>query len=411
MFESKGRQPQVKKSDLEHNNLAVFTVYTADALLSGSYFQNILDEINKVADMRDDHFAMLYTPLIYALADYVQVFSSRVGGAADCTFLSKSIRRGLEMMKLAVKQGHEQQDLFNYLCFSAGALINIQRLARNNRVVVCNSAGHYNYLWNPMLSSLTEQGAEHYRVRTVRGLFPAVSESIAVLLAQRLMPERGYDWVSSDHALFAEWLLLIQDPEHARGDLAIIHTNFKQLFPDFDSSLELTGFHIDFDLAEDLTLGEDFMRWLDERIKSGKIDVNGENSPVQMIAEGAFLETATLAKEYAEMHGGTINTSEISRQFRLMFGILRDRRGPIGYSADFVSMSQEAQQRRGAFAGAGQQARKIVTGMVLDASLVFPDRTPPGVSKTWGQRSAANLESSLPNAQGAMQKNQFTREK
>lgn len=380
----------------------VFPAVTASVQLGGEFTRRLCNDIRAaVSDLPQDNFDQLYAPVLNAFSEYVQFLPHELAKRADASRLHQGLKRGLEMAKLAVEYNHPQPELFTYACFTAGLLMHLQQIARSMRVMITNKDGHYLYNWNPMCGSMLQQGAEFYRFRLVHGLYPAVGETLVVLIAQSLMPDLGYQWISGDDQLFADWLLLLQDPEHARGDVANIHAKFRHLFPNFDSLLDPTGQLTGPVEAPDLALGEDFLAWLQDKLRKGDISVNATDSPIHMISEGAFLNVAALAREYSELHGGQINVSDVTKQFRLMFGIFQDRRGPMGYMVDFLSMAPEQMQRRGAFAGSGFSSphTKVIRGIVLrDAGVLYAGRTPPGASSTWGQRQPSGLNNQVPSA-------------
>lgn len=308
-----------KLSDEQMLSRRVLPLHPADVLLSAAPYQRLLQKLKQLIDLPDELYQAVYVDLIHRFADYVQILSP-VSGELGSGFLNRGLRRGFEMCRLAVEAEHAEAHLLPYVCFSAGLLMELSLLPRRYRIFVTSEKGTFMHEWNPLMGPMRELGVTHYRVQPVFNSFLGAGPSLAVLQAQCVMPASGYDWITQNRELAAEWFALLADPDNARGVIAEIFKKFLQLFPNFPEFTDLPGFNSPYDLPIDTELADKFLDWLQERLDHGDLSINEDESAVHLTRAGVYLDFMQLGQEFAEKHGGLINVTPIYNQFKQRFG-------------------------------------------------------------------------------------------
>lgn len=295
-------------------------ILPSDDLLQSARYQALVMELRKAINISDQDFRRYYLPTIHRFAEFVQLIPRQFKGALG-GLLSEALARAILSIHYYIDehQGEAVSSLRLYALTTAALFSDISHTVCNQVVIITDEIGTYISEWNPFAGSMKESAGDFYRMYERHSSYQRLQGSIGAILARQLLPEAGFLWLTSDLAIFSEWLDALSDDSRRGGGLrrALSHIKIDDLLELLGSLGQITQ---DFIQPEADQYGEAFFQWLKDGIDKGNIPVNGKEAQVHVVADGVFLERQ-LFKQFAEVTKLPVNSNIVFAQFGNLLGI------------------------------------------------------------------------------------------
>jgi hypothetical protein len=155
----------------------------------------------------------------------------------------------------------------------------------------------------------------YYRIRRGGGATAWSSRRLNVLFASQLMTREGFGWLYDNIQIYNMWISLLNYDREGAGRFSMyLDRSLDKL-----ERVKLTSefaLPLDVELIKDsegLSEAEDFIEWLTQGLKDGKITVNSSNSRAFLVEEGLLL-TSDLFKQYNDAIERDIKMSTMLEQ-------------------------------------------------------------------------------------------------
>lgn len=207
-------------------------IIPATLLLTEDKRKILMQQIKELCSWEESRFNGLGLTLLHNLADYFQSlpetatnYYSQPGGLLDHALNRTEAALTLFKQYLVLEKSNElseEQILWQYALFSASLLQGIGKLQLDYTITIYDT----NYQqrpekWNPLLEDPAPLGhSYHYEFRKEPDF--DFRRRINSLLARRIMPISGFDWIASNEQVLAVWLALLNEDPHAAGTLGAI---------------------------------------------------------------------------------------------------------------------------------------------------------------------------------------------
>lgn len=360
-------------------------------LLGGHGLQALSQTLSRLVDIPTAEYDRLYQETINRFAAFVQVLPTQFNGPLS-GLLNEGCARALLMMQ-QVKETITQPDpMLSFASFSAALLLDVSRVLVNQSIVMTNGDGDYFGDWLPFTGDLVEQ-AEFYKPYELGPSFVRLDSTLTPMLAQQLLPREAFLWLSSDMALFAEWLDVLRGDRVTGGRL----NHLLSLIPqdEFLKLLQsLQQVPVEFLSSPDTEFGDIFIEWLKDGIASGEVQVNTPDAGVHVVADGVFLEKQKIFHQFAEATKLPVNMNVVFRQLGNMFGIASKGGGDF-LNRQYFSQGAKGGRSQVSFSSSLASQSKARSGLVIaNAGLVFKNGQPPVVTTALKGASQAHVASS-----------------
>jgi len=321
--------------------VGLYPILKAEALLSTDRRQAHLNKFPELMRFNPEDYKNLCLKTIHKFAEFVQSlpetrtgYYSYNGGVLDHGLERASI--GVSLARSyhfkddkKVLDKSDQNALWIYAVFTAALFFDLGKIAVNQIITLCEKNGDEVARWNPLEGSMLNKGATHYKLDFEKENREDLRRRLTSLLAEKLLPAEGYQWIIGDKDVLDAWLAMLNDDKRGRGSLV-------NLIPIADAKAiekyyqeikaQLVGEELAFDLdkeeikeeekkpeeekeaeleaAEEIAeekekgLDEEFFEWLTEALESGKITVNLKDSLVQIINEEAALKYPEIINQF-----------------------------------------------------------------------------------------------------------------
>jgi len=363
------------KKTVRHKPGQLLPVQNSAQLLSAKVWPAQLDYLRQHSGLPDEHFSGLYVAFINRFAEQVQLMPSQPHGA-----LSGLLNEGLARAMVALQQFIAQSDLsadplLRYAVFSAALLADVGKLIINQRVILTSDQAEFVDYWYPLEGSMLRL-APFYRLLPLAPIYQRLDYSATILLARQLLPELAYMWLSSDLAVYADWL----DALGSRVDSGVITRtlsyirleDWRELFDQFNL--------LPFDILEtpETSLAEQFLLWLRDAIEHGEVKLNTNESGVYLVPEGVLLEQKVF-KQFAEVMSKNMTWDVVYQQFGNLMGI--PKRGAHDYvNAKYFSRSGQS-YLAGITASFGAQSNSHQGFLLTEPGLIISKRHDMALSR------------------------------
>lgn len=142
--------------------------------------------------------------------------------------------------------------------------------------------------------------AEFYRVRRGGGIGAWLGRRRTPILAYKIMPAEGYDWLARNPRMLDVWLSLLTDDSSGAGSFKMaLNRAFEKTMQLLRSS-KLKPVSIQTREPEGTEAGEAFLEWMRKGLQNGDLQINQKNGSIYMTKDGLFLDIATLSKEFSK---------------------------------------------------------------------------------------------------------------
>ena len=208
-----------------------FPVEAATQLLAP--FHRLIQSIRAAAGLPENHWQEIYLPVLHNYAELSQQLpASEAHHHAETGGL---LRHGLETVLEALLLRRNQllppgaaaeeiarhQDLWTYATATSALLHDVGKPITDLVVTYVLPAGGRPQRWQPLIAPLP--AGAHYRFRFNPQRQYHRHTLIPPLLAQRIIPQTGLEWLASEPAIFDAWLATISGSDDAGPLAAIAH--------------------------------------------------------------------------------------------------------------------------------------------------------------------------------------------
>lgn len=365
----------IKSKEVTYEHGHLLPVMPASELLGLSRYQKLLGRLKDISAVPEEHFEALYTKAINQFAEYVQVIPSERNGAL-VSLLNEGLARGFTAQQQFIADHPEHLDpLMLYASFTAGMLLDINKIFINQRVVMTNEQGEYIDTWNPFEGSMMGKG-EHYKLYAYTDSFQRIEKPVTILLARQIVPSLGLSWLTSDLNVFADWLDALEGGDESGGGLsrALVLMKREDMIALADS---LGQFNVDMIEAPGTEHADAFLEWLRNGLRDKDIKVNSADAHVFMVTEGVFLEQQ-IFKQFVEFYGKA-NFNTVFTQFGNAFGIAEKGGLDFSHQQFFSKYPNVGKTSAGLSPFAGQQ-HSLLTGVVMNPAFIFQSGNFPAIT-------------------------------
>ena len=314
----KGKLGGLSQSKQQHYKAGqLLPVLNSAELIEGNRQAAILDQFQKMSGVNNEHFTALYEPVFKSFAEFVQLIPSKPEGVLGA-LLNEGIARSFVATQRFLSEFTEPDPLYTYGIVTAGLLRDVAKVLINQRVITTDEDGNFVGHWYPFTGPMLEK-AEFYKFYPINTRYHRLENNLVTMLARQLMPEIGFNWLTKDWEVFADWLDALRGDASQGGRLARALELFRN--EEFYKLVETFGqFPVDVTNPTATEHAEDFYNWLKNGIENGDIKLNEADAKVIMVEEGVFLD-AKLFKEFADLSNVPVNMHVVHTQFGNLMGI------------------------------------------------------------------------------------------
>ncbi len=269
--------------------------------------------IEESAQFSATRFKTLCEPLLTTLLRYTQqlpdttnYYFSHPGGAFDHalsrTRAASELFHNSLLSDPAARLSNIQQ-CFWYALFSAGLLKGIGKLPLDYQVKLYNEQHKQIKIWEPLLEALYGT-AKSYQFEFINSTYDETyRQRLNIILAQQLMPKAGLTWLMQHPQVFEIWLALLHEDAASAGALGLILDRADAIAIQEDLFNAVKDFNYpkqkkthlstfidsghDETIGREKVIGTEFLKWLLNKIESGKFTFN--KPPLLSVAGGTLI--------------------------------------------------------------------------------------------------------------------------
>jgi hypothetical protein len=372
---------------------------TPENIINNKKHQVLISQINDAMGLEQPVFEKTCLPVILKTIKYCQklpessMYYAHLGGLVDLA-LNRS-EAALQLMRhiLVLEKDmipSEEQKLWLYALFSAAMLQGLGKLYTDYIVNIYDRNGQSVKCWQPLLESLAGVG-ENYCYDLLKGDDFNLRNSITPLMARRIMPKPGFERIMSNPEVFKVWLALLREDRDSAGPLAAIldRANAIAIQRDINNYLlrhgegkgNRLGTFVDTNpekkVDRERLMGAEFIAWLTESLKDGKIILN-QNPMLVEVTEASVVLHPSVLDVYMQEHHKLKNRVAIQKSFLAWnMHLLTD---------DAVkSLGQKGEKQ-------GLSAIQLDTAVLPDKVLIYNEKTKK-ISSTSSLDLVLNLQS------------------
>ncbi len=344
-------------------------IHKANELLSGEQHRVTIAEIKRLLNAPEAAYQELCVELMHNCAEFLQKLPAAKDGKFGYPggWVDFALARANASLKLFQQYLHtgeapgyiaNEPELWTYAIFSAALLLDIGKLTTGYEIHLFDHEHNSLGLWEPCRGPMEKQKAHFYQSSFKIDNQPGLRQYATVLLARQLMPSIGFEWLASDSLAFHYWLATLNGEQvggsasgsggpsaimpdavsrvlqtlspHAQQQQQTATSFFNKMLEqehkeatardaektaDKDNEANATESETSEAKAEtspDQKIGAEFIEWLRLGIANEVFSVNGAESLVHMVREGALLSTR-LFFDFAAQRG--VNPQSVFNAF------------------------------------------------------------------------------------------------
>jgi len=200
-------------------------ILSADILLATEKRQQSITEIRNLLSLPDEEFHRVFQIVTENFAEFVQnlpeterSYYAGTGGMLDHALERASLslflcRTYLLPQDATLSSISESEMLWVYALYTAALVYDIGRLATSHVVTLTDHKGHTVKSWLPFSGPMTEEKASHYIYGFSEEHYDHMRWQVTIILAVKILPKEGFNWIASDMDVLESWLGLLSD-EH-----------------------------------------------------------------------------------------------------------------------------------------------------------------------------------------------------
>lgn len=356
-------------------------VLEAETLLEAGRHHAIFRQLRDICGIPEEYYDAFYQAVINNFVEFVQVLPTEFDGPL-CGLMNEGIARAMiAIQAYQLEHAKNIDPLKSYAVFTAALFQDISHVIMNQRVLLTEEDGNFVDYWNAFEGSMVGQ-ADYYRMIRLAPVYQRLDYTLRHLFARQLMPDAGYQWLSSDLHLLADWFDAISGDDSQGGVLAHSLSIVKRedVVALHNSLVQVPVQQKESPSTEH---GQAFYDWLRDRIDSGLTVVNTAESGLHITNEGLFLERNKLFKDFTDVYSQPVALQVVYEQFGNLMGI--PKKGGYDlmhaqYFSETASDAGDAATRTFGSPISGRQA-SLRDGMVLsDPGMVLNNARIPSVS-------------------------------
>lgn len=369
----KGTDKPTSKEKLSYKGIEIYPVLRAQDLLVEEKHKLWLEKLPDLVGFTTVRYKLYCQPVLYNFVEFVQnlpatkqgLYYAHSGGVADqgierCVTVLESLKKFVpedvpELTDENIKQ------LWKYAVFTASLLLDVGKIAAKT-IVTLRDHTHPLRIWNPFEGSMVNL-ATHYSYDFSTENYDVLRRKITPMLAKALIPDAGFQWLSSNKDVLRAWFELFEESYQQLNawmsiipfiDAQMLDTYFDKYVKEIaekSANVDLRTLFKEASQVQDLSQklkspeiaklpllgglftktesiastktkhaalstigGEAFLQWLKKGVASEKISVNLPNSSVHVIGEGVLLLEKAF-KDFVKENPFYGNWQDIKKQF------------------------------------------------------------------------------------------------
>lgn len=346
---AKSTEPLTKHPD-------VTPIQAAEVLLASEKRQLHIKNIKSLLNLPPKLYDNLYHKAIKQFAEFTQNLPETQHGmfGKEGGFLDHGLERASRALSLCLNHffPHEksfqsaspQEALWVYAVFTAALLLDVGKMAVKYDVELCSKDGSVIKQWLPYTGPMTKQG-KFYRFSFIKRNLDNLKRLITGLLARQVLDQsseednftnnnavNGFNWIAGNPDVLETWLIILQ------GDRRLPMTSFMSVIPIAEAQIieNYLALHPiidnkqqpkDENLKQAAEIGEEFLRWIRDKLATEQITINQEDSNVHVVEDGVLLDPE-LFEMFIQQSGKTypqsITPGSAEQQFRQLVEVYLD---------------------------------------------------------------------------------------
>ncbi len=271
----------------------ILAVLEAPTLLASRKHQSMIEHLQSLSGMPEEHFKISYHILVRRFAEYVQVLPTSLDHKL-CSLLNESLSRATGVLQYYVQQNEDAEPLKRFALFSALLLRSVSIVLTKYNVIMTDEKGKHIRYWDPMQGPMTQYDEEKafYKLLPLPLNHTRLEGALSAIIAPELMSAATYEWLTADRVIFIDWLDLVLSTPTKGGELTYFYSFFleEELANGFNFD-ELDGLDVDFLDAPDSELADKFLEWLNAAIDNNELDFTSREASCHRMNGGMFIQT------------------------------------------------------------------------------------------------------------------------
>jgi len=355
-------------------------VLAADELLEAGRHHAIIRQLKDSCELPEKYFNAFYQSVINNFVEFVQVLPTDFDSPL-CGLMNESIARAMIALQTYQLEHTKNIDpLKSYAVFTAALFQDVSHVIMNQRLLLTEEDGNFIDYWNAFEGSVVGK-TNYYRLIRLAPVYQRLDYTLRHLFARQLMPDLGYQWLSGDLHLLADWFDAISGDDSQGGVLAHALSIVKR-----EDVLALQNSLVQVPIKQkespSTEHGQAFYDWLRDRIDNGLTVVNTPDSGLHLTNEGLFIERDKLFKDFTEVYSQPVALQVVYQQFGNLMGVPKKGGYDLMHTQYFSSSMEGGDAVTRTFGSpiAGKQS-SLRDGMVLaDPGMVLNNARIPSVS-------------------------------
>lgn len=195
----------------------LFRILTLGEIYEIPVIAESLQELRKYIRVSDDHYDLFYRATIDRFLECVQLLPDTSGKRTRSLAL-EGLGRAIKAA-IFTHKSYRIDELEVFALVSSALLRHIGSLVSSMEIMVSREDGECAQHFNPLYHKWGEHRETHYRVRYCVEPNLLLRQQVSLLMAQRILPELAFTWLSDHAHVFSNWLALINEDEHDAGTL------------------------------------------------------------------------------------------------------------------------------------------------------------------------------------------------
>ena len=293
----------------------ILPVFVAKELLLDSKRHEIIEKFPEQLSLQPTRYNAIAKVFLESFAEFVQQlpetqnsYFSHLGGLLDHALERSSIALSLvRAYFLPTGSEHErlneQQALWAYTVFTASMLHDIGKIIDDLHIDITNQHGKKAKEWLPFAGSMIGKGT-HYKYEFENVTSDVFRHRATLILAQKLLPDEGFQWIASSKEVLGVWMALLIDDERRAGTLgpALMRADAQAILRYFDQERYLHKHEksasrrsdaaktfISASEAAEAFAAIKFLKQLKEKMKAGKLTPNKKESGIYRTKKGMLI--------------------------------------------------------------------------------------------------------------------------
>lgn len=371
----------------------LLSVLKRDELLFSHRHKGLLRQFFDLSELSQEDFDASYGALLKNFMEYVQVLPHKTSGIMGSMLNYGLARASAVFQKYCQLRKLQTTPLLKFAVFSAALLKDIGRVMTNQRIILTDENGEFLRDWNPMSGSMIGQ-AKFYKMYPIAAMYLRIEAEVTPLIARQLIPKDIFLWLSSDLAVFSDWLAALLNQEGV-GSKEITWILMLIKRDDIIAILNsLDGAAIDMTLPPATEYAEAFLKWLKEMIAKGELQINTDTAGLHVVPEGLLIENK-IFKQFVDLCQMPINFQIVYAQFGNLMGIVK-KSGSDFLHAAYFSPGETGGGKTSFASGMAQRTRASHEGMVVDAKMILTKENDLGVSNLRSAKAMTSAEQQKP---------------